>query len=64
MSSCGTGESYEGDQGLSRQMPNQWQKYYGYGMGGAAVQKHVLSIIGDPAALRHYREQPWFWPST
>ena len=45
-------------------MPNQWQKYYGYGMGGSAVQKYVLSILGDPVAIRRYREQAWFWPAT
>lgn len=45
------------------QMPVQWQAYYGYGMGASAVQKHVLSIMGKPGALRDYRKQTWFWPS-
>jgi hypothetical protein len=44
------------------QMPRQWQARYGYGMGGAAVQKHVLSILGNPEAIRHYHRQTWFWP--
>ena len=43
-------------------MPNQWQAYYGYGMGGSRVQKYFLSILGDPKAIRKYRKQPWFWP--
>jgi len=43
-------------------MPNQWQVYYGYGMGGSAVQKYMLSILGNPAAIRDYQKQPWFWP--
>ena len=38
-------------------MPNQWQAYYGYGMGGAAIQKQVLSVLGDPEAIRRYRER-------
>lgn len=44
------------------QMPKQWQAYYGYGMGGSAVQKHVLSILGDPDAIREYQQRSWFWP--
>jgi hypothetical protein len=36
-------------------MPKQWQAYYGYGMGGAAVQKEVLALLGDAAALRACR---------
>jgi len=47
---------------LSR-MPRQWQSYYGYGMGGAAIQKHMLSIMGDPQAVRDYQRQSWFWPA-
>ena len=39
-------------------MPNQWQAYYGYGMGASAVQKRVLSMLGDPEALRRYLEAP------
>jgi len=35
------------------QMPNQWQAYYGYGA-AADIQQHVLSILGDPDALRRY----------
>jgi hypothetical protein len=31
-------------------------------MGGSAVQKHVLSIMGKPGALRDYRKQTWFLP--
>ena len=44
------------------QMPNQWQAYYGYGMGGSAVQKYVLSILGSPKAIQDYQKQAWFWP--
>ncbi|MFV1967898.1 MAG: hypothetical protein ACC628_20900 [Pirellulaceae bacterium] len=36
------------------ELPNQWQAYYGYGMGGSMVQSHLLSILGDPVALRKY----------
>ena len=43
-------------------MPNQWQAYYGYGMGGSAVQKHVLSILGSPEKIKEYQKEPWFWP--
>ena len=43
-------------------MPNQWQKYYGYGMGGSPVQKHVLSILGNPKAVRKYQEASWVLP--
>ncbi len=38
------------------EMPNQWQAYYGYGMGGSLVQKYVLSILGVPKAIRHYQK--------
>ena len=43
--------------------PRQWQAYYGYGMGGSAIQKHFLSICGSPRAIRDYRSQLWFWPT-
>ena len=33
-------------------MPHQWQAYYGYGMGGAAIQKQMLAVLGDPDAIR------------
>lgn len=46
---------------LSR-VPRQWQAYYGYGMGGSAIQKHALSVLGSPAAIRDYQKQPWYWP--
>ena len=41
------------------EVPNQWQAYYGYGMGGSAVQAHLLSILGEPETIRAYRKQPW-----
>ena len=41
------------------QVPKQWQAYYGYGMGGSAVQAHLLSILGDSEAIRTYQKQPW-----
>lgn len=46
---------------LSR-MPRQWQSYYGYGMGGSAIQKYMLSIMGDRQAVREYQRQSWYWP--
>ena len=35
-----------------------WCEYYGYGPGGDSLQAHILSILGDPVALRAYRDQP------
>ncbi|MDA1177555.1 MAG: exo-alpha-sialidase [Planctomycetota bacterium] len=46
---------------LSR-MPRQWQSYYGYGMGGSAIQKYLLSIMGDRQAVGNYQRQSWYWP--
>lgn len=43
-------------------MPKQWHAYYGYGMGGSALQKYFLSILGSPGPISDYRSQPWFWP--
>ncbi|MBM3804282.1 MAG: hypothetical protein FJW26_18445 [Acidimicrobiia bacterium] len=43
-------------------MPKQWQAYYGYGMGGSAIQKYVLSILADPQAIRRYRSAAWMVP--
>jgi len=43
------------------QMPNQWQTYYGYGA-AADIQQHVLSILGDPDALRRYLDDPSLLP--
>ena len=43
-------------------IPNQWQAYYGYGSGGASVQSHLLSILGDPQAIQSYQQQPWAIP--
>ena len=42
-------------------MPKQWQAYYGYGMGGSAVQKHMLSILGSPEEIKEYREKAWLF---
>ncbi|MDA0657780.1 MAG: exo-alpha-sialidase [Planctomycetota bacterium] len=47
---------------LSR-MPRQWQAYYGYGMGGSAIQKHALSVLGNPTKLRDYQKGPRYWPA-
>ena len=38
-------------------MPKQWQAYYGYGMGGSAIQAYLLSILGDGQAVRGYRRR-------
>jgi len=46
---------------LSR-APRQWQNYYGYGMGGSLIQKRMLSILGDRAALRAYADDERYWP--
>jgi hypothetical protein len=44
------------------EMPHQWQAYYGYGRSGAALQKHFLSLLGDPDALRRYQDASWILP--
>ena len=41
---------------------HRWCEYYGHGPGGDAVQAHVLSILGDPARLRDYRQASWAVP--
>ncbi len=45
------------------QVPRQWQTYYGYGVVGARLQQHVLSLLRDPAAIRDYLDSPALWPA-
>ena len=45
------------------QAPRQWQTYYGYGVGGARLQQHVLSFLHDPAAIHAYLDCPALWPA-
>jgi hypothetical protein len=40
-----------------------WTEPYGYGIGGDSVQAHLLSILGDPRALREYRDDPEALPT-
>ena len=37
--------------------PVQWQSYYNYGFGGARLQSHFYSILGNPEAIRQYRDR-------